>query len=55
MCRVALENTDKVQLMAINDPFMEIEYMIYQLRYDSVHGQFKGTIESENGNLVING
>lgn len=44
-----------VELVAINDPFMEIDYMIYQLRYDSVHGQFKGTIEKEEGQLVING
>ena len=33
------ENAGRAQVMAINDPFMDIDYMIYQLNYDSVHGK----------------
>merc|ERR1712226_425105 len=44
---------------AVNDPFMDIKYMVYQLQYDSVHGKFPGTIASkqEDGKefLVVNG
>ncbi|MDR1392166.1 MAG: type I glyceraldehyde-3-phosphate dehydrogenase [Clostridiales bacterium] len=52
--RAALENK-KVQVVAINDPFIDPEYMVYMLRYDTVHGQFKGDIESKEGKLFING
>ncbi len=31
------------------DPFMDVEYMVYQLKYDSVHGRFKGTVENIDG------
>ena len=34
---------------------MDVEQLAYLLKYDSVHGQFKGTIETNNGNLVVNG
>ena len=44
-----------VQIVAINDPFMDLEYMVYQFKYDSVHGRFKGTVEAIDGQLVING
>merc|ERR1719369_2733544 len=44
---------------AINDPFMDVEYMVYQLKYDSVHGRFDGTIavKKDGGKefLVVNG
>jgi glyceraldehyde 3-phosphate dehydrogenase len=34
---------------------MDVEYMVYQFKYDSVHGRFDGTVEAKDGNLVING
>merc|ERR1712232_1050336 len=44
---------------AVNDPFMDLKYMVYQLRYDSVHGRFPGTVAcKKDGNdefLVVNG
>merc|ERR1712066_551294 len=56
--RAALANPE-VSVKAINDPFMDLEYMVYQLKYDSVHKSFPGTIATEkNGNeefLVVNG
>jgi len=52
--RNALENDD-VQVIAVNDPFIEPKYAAYMLKYDSQHGQFKGTIEVQGDNLVVNG
>jgi len=48
-----------VSVKAVNDPFMDLEYMVYQLKYDSVHNRFDGTIATEktegNEYLVVNG
>merc|ERR1712051_1146421 len=56
--RAAIANPE-VEVKAVNDPFMDLEYMVYQLKYDSVHGRFKGTIaaKEEGGKefLVVNG
>jgi len=47
------------KIAAINEPFMDLTYMVYQLKYDSVHGRFPGTIEQKTQDgkdfLVING
>lgn len=51
--RAAIER-DGVEVVGIND-LVEPEYMAYMLKYDSTHGQFKGTIEVKDGNLVVNG
>ncbi|KAH8822740.1 glyceraldehyde-3-phosphate dehydrogenase [Flagelloscypha sp. PMI_526] len=52
--RNALEAQD-VDIVAINDPFIDLDYMVYMFKYDSVHGRFKGTIEAKDGKLFING
>lgn len=52
--RVAVARDD-VQVVAINDPFIDLEYMQYMLKYDTIHGQFKGSIEIKDGKLVVNG
>ena len=46
---------DDVEVVAINDPFMNPEYMAYMLKYDSVHGRFNGEITYTDDSLVING
>ncbi|GAB2982803.1 type I glyceraldehyde-3-phosphate dehydrogenase [Mucilaginibacter puniceus] len=43
-----------VEIVGIND-LVEPDYMAYMLKYDSTHGQFKGTIAVEGGHLVVNG
>lgn len=48
-------NHSGVQVVAINDPFLDLEYAAYMLRYDSIHGQFKGEIEVKDGALFVNG
>jgi glyceraldehyde 3-phosphate dehydrogenase len=53
VCRAALER-DNIEIVAINDPFVDIEYMIYLFKYDSVHGAFDGNINIVNDKLVIN-
>ena len=52
--RAAMERDD-VEVVALNDPFMNPEYMVYMLRYDTTHGKFPGTVAAEDGALVVNG
>jgi glyceraldehyde 3-phosphate dehydrogenase len=51
--RSAMER-DNVQVVAIND-LLEVDYLAYMLKYDSVHGEFKGDVSVEDGMLVVNG
>lgn len=44
-----------VDVVAVNDPFIEPKYAAYMLKYDSTHGQFKGTIEVGSDSLTVNG
>ena len=50
----AAQGRDDIQVVAIND-LISVEYMAYMLKYDTIHGQFKGTIDIQDGNLVVNG
>jgi len=53
VCRAAFDTGATV--VAINDPFIDLDYMVYMFKYDSTHGRFKGTVEAKDGKLVING
>ena len=48
-------NNPNVEFVAINDPFMSPDYMAYMLRYDTVHGQFKGDISYDDVSISVNG
>lgn len=50
----AAQTRDDIQIVGIND-LLDVEYMAYMLKYDTMHGQFKGTVEVKDGNLVVNG
>jgi glyceraldehyde 3-phosphate dehydrogenase len=51
--RVAAERND-VEVVGIND-LLDVNYIAYMLKYDSVHGRFNGTVAVEDGKLVVNG
>jgi len=42
-------------VVAVNDPFINVEYMVYLFKYDSTHGRFKGTVVADGEFLVVNG
>lgn len=54
--RAALENPE-VEVKGINDPFIDLDYMVYMLTYDSVHGKFTGevSVDAANNALIVNG
>ena len=52
--RNAVEHQN-VNVVSINDPFIDLEYMAYMLKYDSTHGIFKGEVTTKDGKLVVNG
>ncbi len=43
-----------IEVVAVND-LLDVDYMAYLLRYDSTHRRFPGSVEVENGNLIVNG
>jgi glyceraldehyde 3-phosphate dehydrogenase len=51
----AAVNNPNVEVVGINDPFIDPEYMKYMLKYDTIHGQFDGEIEVKGDKLVVNG
>lgn len=52
--RAALENPE-AEVVCINDPFIDLEYMTYMFKFDSVHGTFKGTLDGKDGKFIVNG
>ncbi len=46
---------DDVQVVAINDPAISVDYMVYMMKYDSAQGRFKGEVSEKDGKLVVNG
>jgi len=43
------------EVVAVNDPFIALDYMVYMFKYDSTHGVYKGEVKAEGGNLVVDG
>ncbi|KAN0079937.1 hypothetical protein V8E55_009503 [Tylopilus felleus] len=54
VARNALENPE-INIVAINDPFIDLSYMVYMFKFDSVHRRFNGEVTTKDGKLVING
>jgi glyceraldehyde 3-phosphate dehydrogenase len=51
----ATVNNPNIKVVGINDPFIDLDYMAYMLKYDTVHGRFDGTIAIDNGKFIVNG
>ena len=45
---------DDIEIVGIND-LIDVDYMVYMLKYDTMHGRFNGTVEAKDGKLVVNG
>ncbi len=54
VCRAAFESK-RVSVVAINEPFMDLDYMVYQFKYDSVHGKWPGEVAKCGDMLMVNG
>ena len=50
----AAQNRNDIQVVGIND-LLDVDYIAYMLKYDTIHGQFQGTVDVKDGNLVVNG
>ena len=50
----ASQANKNIQVVGIND-LLEVDYLAYMLKYDTVHGKFDGTVEVKDGKLVVNG
>ncbi|EEB05035.1 glyceraldehyde-3-phosphate dehydrogenase Tdh1 [Schizosaccharomyces japonicus yFS275] len=56
--RIVLRNAleaKTIEIVAVNDPFISLEYMAYMFKYDSTHGRYKGDVEIKDGKLVVDG
>ncbi len=53
--RAAMAQPEVFEVVGINDPFIDLDYMVYMTKYDTVHGKFDGCVKVENGKLVVNG
>ncbi|MEG0540725.1 MAG: type I glyceraldehyde-3-phosphate dehydrogenase [Angelakisella sp.] len=53
--RVAVANPEVFEVVGVNDPFIDTEYMAYMTKYDTVHGRFDGVAESKDGKFIVNG
>ena len=52
--RAAVQNFSEIEVVGIND-LLEPDYLAYMLKYDSVHGRFKGEVSVDGSTLVVNG
>ncbi|WP_352421577.1 type I glyceraldehyde-3-phosphate dehydrogenase [Proteiniphilum sp.] len=50
----AAQNRNDIQIVGIND-LLDVDYIAYMLKYDTIHGQFTGSVDVKDGNLVVNG
>ncbi|SCU97282.1 LANO_0E15632g1_1 [Lachancea nothofagi CBS 11611] len=52
--RIALARKD-VEVVAVNDPFISVDYAAYMFKYDSTHGRYAGEVSHEGNNLIVDG
>ncbi|MEG1525367.1 MAG: type I glyceraldehyde-3-phosphate dehydrogenase [Clostridia bacterium] len=52
--RASVQNKE-IDVVGINDPFIDLDYMVYMLKYDTVHGRFDGEVSVKGDKLIVNG
>ena len=50
----AAQTRNDIEIVGIND-LIDVDYMVYMLKYDTIHGRFNGTAEAKDGKLIVNG
>ena len=53
--RAALAQPDKYEVVGVNDPFIDLDYMVYMTKYDTIHGRFDGDVCVKDGKFTVNG
>lgn len=53
--RASFERGEGAEVVAVNDPFLNVEYMVYLFKFDSTHGRFKGCVSTDGTDLIVNG
>lgn len=53
--RAAMAQPEKFEVVGVNDPFIDLDYMVYMTKYDTVHGRFNGTADIKDGKFIVNG
>ena len=53
--RAAIAQPETFEVVGVNDPFVDADYMVYMVKYDTIHSRFDGCVKEENGKLVVNG
>ncbi|WP_040195923.1 type I glyceraldehyde-3-phosphate dehydrogenase [Candidatus Soleaferrea massiliensis] len=53
--RAAMAQPEIFDVVGVNDPFIDLDYMVYMIKYDTIHGRFDGTVEIKGDKLVVNG
>ncbi|MCI8350484.1 MAG: type I glyceraldehyde-3-phosphate dehydrogenase [Oscillospiraceae bacterium] len=53
--RAAVAQPDVYEIVGVNDPFIDLEYMVYMTKYDTMHGKFEGDVCVKDGKLCVNG
>ena len=53
--RAAIAQPETFEVVGVNDPFVDADYMVSMVKYDTIHGRFDGCVKEENGKLVVNG
>jgi glyceraldehyde 3-phosphate dehydrogenase len=47
--RAAVAQPETFEVVGINDPFIDVDYMVYMVKYDTMHSHFQGDVKAENG------
>jgi glyceraldehyde 3-phosphate dehydrogenase len=53
--RAAISKPELFEVVGVNDPFIDLDYMVYMVKYDTVHGKFAGQVSVKDGKLCVNG